>query len=78
MDDAPLAIKSRNDVYYEMYRGAVQKAREARNLAIATYLEAQRIKNLYMLDEAMEEDAASAPPLALEFTTTKGDVDVGV
>ena len=50
-------LKQRNDVYYEMYRDARRKAKEARNLALAAYLDAKRIKNTYMLDEIDSDDS---------------------
>jgi hypothetical protein len=50
-------LKQRNDVYYEMYRDARKKAKDARNLALAAYLEAKRIKNTYMLDEMESDDS---------------------
>lgn len=55
LDEIPeidtFSIKKRNDVYYEMYREARQKAKVARDLALSAYLEAKRIKNTYMLDD---------------------------
>jgi hypothetical protein len=50
-------IKERNDVYYDKYRDARQKAKVARNLALRAYLEARQIKELYMLDAADSEDS---------------------
>lgn len=47
-------IKQRTDVYLEMYREAKRKAKEAKDLALSTYLEAKRIKQTYMLED--EED----------------------
>jgi hypothetical protein len=44
-------LKNRNDVYYKMYKDARQKAKEARDLALSSFLEAKRIKNTYMLDD---------------------------
>jgi len=52
-------IKKRDDIYYEMYREAKRKAKLARDLAIASYLEAKNIKNTYMIvdeDSDLEED----------------------
>lgn len=46
-------IKKRDDIYYEMYREAKRKAKLARDLAIASYLEAKNIKNTYMI---MDDD----------------------
>jgi hypothetical protein len=49
-DTPPLNLKNRNEVYKNMYERAVEKAKETRNLAIYSYLEAKRIKNLYLLE----------------------------
>jgi hypothetical protein len=46
-----IQLRNRNDVYYEMYMAAKQKAEEARNLAISSYLEVKRIKDLYLIQE---------------------------
>jgi hypothetical protein len=45
-----IQLRNRNDVYYEMYMVAKQKAEEARNLAISSYLEVKRIKDLYLIE----------------------------
>lgn len=46
-----IKIKKRNDVYYEMYKEARQKAKIARDLALSAFLEAKNIKNKYLLDD---------------------------
>lgn len=51
-----IQIKKRNDIYYEMYREARQKAKVARDLALSAYLEVKRIKNTYMLDDIADSD----------------------
>jgi hypothetical protein len=56
-----VTLKNRNDVYYKMYKDAKRKAKEARDLALSSFLEAKRIKNTYMLNEIdsdsdLEED----------------------
>jgi hypothetical protein len=51
-----IQIKKRNDIYYEMYREARQKAKVARDLALSAYLEVKRIKNTYMLDDIDDSD----------------------
>ena len=38
-----------------MYREALRKAKLAKDLALSSYLEATRIKNLYMLNDLNEE-----------------------
>ena len=46
-----IQLRNRNDVYYEMYMVAKQKAEEARNLSISSYLEVKRIKDLYLIEK---------------------------
>jgi len=50
-----VSIKKRNDVFYEMYKEAMKKAKLAKDLALSSYLEAKRIKNTHMLEEISEE-----------------------
>jgi hypothetical protein len=50
-EESDIHLKTRNDVYYDIYMDAKKKAEEARNLAISAYLEAKRIKELYMILE---------------------------
>ena len=46
-----ITLVTRNEVYYKIYQEAMNKAKQAKNLAISSYLEAKQIKNLYMLDD---------------------------
>jgi hypothetical protein len=55
-ENEQINIKNRNDVYYKMYKEAKNKAKIARNMALSAYLEAKRIKNLYMLDDIDDSD----------------------
>jgi hypothetical protein len=50
-------IKPRNDVYYRMYKSAKQKAKEAKLVALSSYLEAKRIKTTYSLVDSSDEDS---------------------
>lgn len=54
--DSSFTIKNKDNVYYQMYKEAKSKAKVARDLAIASYLEAKRIKNLYMLNDTSDSD----------------------
>lgn len=60
LDEIPaeesFAIKNKDNVYYQMYKEAKSKAKVARDLAISSYLEAKRIKNLYMLNDTSDSD----------------------
>ena len=52
-------LKKRNDVYYKMYKEAKQKAKEAKMVALANYLEAKRIKNTYSLSDSSDSESES-------------------
>jgi len=55
-EEDTLKLKNRNAVYFEMYREAKRKAKLARDFALSAYLEAKRIKNTYLMDEAFVSD----------------------
>jgi hypothetical protein len=55
--DSSIQLKQRNNVYYDMYKEAKRKAKLARDLAISSYLEAQNIKQTYMLDDIEDSDS---------------------
>ena len=46
-----ISLKKRDEIYYELYRDALNKAKEAKDLALSRFLEAKEIKNRYMLDD---------------------------
>jgi hypothetical protein len=46
-----ITLKKPNQVYYEIYKKARDKAKECKQAAIAAYLEAKNIKKTYMLDD---------------------------
>ena len=49
-------LKNPNEVYLEIYKDARIKAKEAKKQAIQAYLEAKRIKSLYLLNEIESSD----------------------
>ena len=49
-------LKNPNEVYMEIYKEARRKAKDAKKHAIQAYLEAKRIKSLYLLDEMDSSD----------------------
>jgi hypothetical protein len=55
-----MTLNNPNDVYYEIYKIAKQKAKEHKKAAITHYLEAKKIKNTYMLDELYNSDELSS------------------
>jgi hypothetical protein len=70
----PVQLKKRNDVYYEMYREARRKAKIAKNLALSSYLEARRIKNIYMLTD-IDSDENSESDLDIDENEESDDID---
>ena len=49
-EEEPMKLKNPQEVYLDIYKQAREKAKKAKNEAIKAYLEAKRIKELYMLD----------------------------
>jgi hypothetical protein len=49
-------LKKPNEVYMEIYREVKRRAKDAKKKAIEAYLEAKRIKSLYLLDEIESSD----------------------
>ena len=60
-NDESITLKRPNEVYYEIYKAAIDKAKHMRKVAIEAYLEAQQIKTKYMIiddnDENNEENS---------------------
>ena len=58
-----ITLKKPNEVYYEIYRTARQKAKHMRQVAVEAYLEAKQIKTQYMLSDIddSEDDMDFAP-----------------
>jgi hypothetical protein len=56
-DNEPITLKKPNEVYYELYKEAREKAKMAKKSAIVAYLEAKNIKKLYMLDNLDESES---------------------
>ena len=55
-DNNVISLKKKNDVYYEMYRKALSKSKMAKELALASLVEAKNIKNTYMLEDIDDSD----------------------
>ena len=51
-----IVLKKPNQVYYEIYQKAREKAKEAKKVAITAYLEMKNIKKTYMLDDIDDMD----------------------
>jgi hypothetical protein len=55
-EEDTIVLKDKTEVYYEMYRNARKKAKLAKSLALSSFMEARRIKNMYMLDDLEDSD----------------------
>ena len=55
----PLTLKKPNQVYYQIYKTAREKAKLAKKEAILAFLEAKNIKTTYMLEDMIESDSDS-------------------
>ena len=53
----PITLKKPNQVYYEMYQKAREKAKEAKKNAILAFVEMKNIKKTYMLDDIDDSDS---------------------
>jgi hypothetical protein len=53
----PITLKKPNQVYYEIYRTAREKAKLAKKEAILAFLEAKNIKTTYMLEDMIDSDS---------------------
>jgi hypothetical protein len=52
-----ITLKKPNEVYYELYKAAREKAKLAKKNAIIAYLEAKNIKKTYMIDNLDESES---------------------
>ena len=50
-NEKSISLKRPNEVFYDIYKESMRKAKIAKNAAIAAYLEAKHIKQTYLLDE---------------------------
>jgi len=55
INDEPVHLKNKNDIYYEKYKEAKKKAKEAKIIALTNYLEAKRIKSTYLEEMDMTD-----------------------
>ncbi len=52
-----IILKKPNQVYFELYKEAMKKAKEAKKNAILAYLEAKNIKKTYMIENINDSDS---------------------
>jgi len=54
--DDKISLKKPDEVYYEIYKAAYDKAKQIKKAAIEAYLEAKKIKVKYNLDDIIQSD----------------------
>jgi hypothetical protein len=55
-DGAPMNLRKPNEIYYEIYKAAKEKAKKMRMAAVEAYLETKEIKSKYMLQDIDDSD----------------------
>jgi rRNA-processing protein FCF1 len=56
-NDLSITLKKPNQVYFELYKEARNKAKQAKKSAILAYLEAKNIKKTYMIENINDSDS---------------------
>ena len=56
-NDLTMTLKKPNQVYFELYKAARNKAKQAKKNAILAYLEAKNIKKTYMIENINDSDS---------------------
>jgi len=56
-NDLTMTLKKPNQVYFELYKAARDKAKQAKKNAILAYLEAKNIKKTYMIENMNDSDS---------------------
>ena len=56
-NDHGMTLKKPNQVYFELYKEARNKAKQAKKNAILAYLEAKNIKKTYMIENINDSDS---------------------
>ena len=59
-DTAEMRLRKPNEVYREMYKTAIAKAKRLRQVALEAYLDAKKIKARFMLDELGDPDDSAS------------------
>jgi len=62
-----ITLKKPNQVYYELYKEAREKAKQAKKEAVLAYLEAKNIKKTYMLEDIDSSDDSDIENLDSEL-----------
>jgi hypothetical protein len=68
-------LKKPNQVFYEIYKKAREKAKEAKKNAILAYLEMKNIKKTYMLEDMDESDSEFEENVSQEESSEISDME---
>lgn len=71
-----ISLKNPNEVYYEIYKAAREKAKQLRKVAMEAYLEAKEIKTKYMLSDVEDSDEDSDEDS--EDLSDNDDIDIDI
>jgi hypothetical protein len=74
-DKPNINLKKPNEVYYEIYKIAKEKAKQHKKAAITHYLEAKKIKNTYLLDSLDDSDNSSEYESDTDTDSIKNEID---
>jgi hypothetical protein len=63
----PMKLKKPNEFYYEIYKKAKEKAKQAKKEMMIAFLEAKNLKKTYMLDDLEDSDSDNSLESDLDF-----------
>ncbi len=76
-DKPNINLKKPNEVYYEIYKIAKEKAKQHKKASMTHYLEANKIKNTYMLDSLDDSEQSSEfeSDMDTDIDSIKNEID---
>ena len=74
-DKSNINLKKPNEVYYEIYKIAKEKAKQHKKASMTHYLEAKKIKNTYLLDSLDDSDQSTDFESDTDTDSVKNEVN---
>ena len=59
-NDSTIKLRDKNEIYLEIYKEALKKAKQIRSNAIDAFLQAKSIKNKYNLEDIINSDSSDS------------------
>ena len=59
-NNSTIKLKDKNEIYLEIYKEALRKAKQIRSNAIEAFLQAKSIKNKYNLEDIINSDSSDS------------------